>query len=1380
MLTSNNFSKGLSSDTLEKYQPEGTYRFALNAVLETEEGELAAISNEQGNYLCANGYPSSKIVIGHVNLNDGTVALFVYDPDTARPQHEIGIFNGDSCTYTTVLKGECLNFSDRYPINAVYRLKNGCDRLIYFTDNYNSYRVVNLDRPEIYAGINSTTILPEGCPKLMYSRDHYTPNFENISIKDSGGKLKNGLYYFAVRFIDEQSTPTNWVLVSNPVAIGDEKYRLTNNYETSAFYDGGSNTPGAPGYTLPSTKSIQGTVTRADTTFKYLQIAAIKRTLDSDGIENVDVLFPIPILENLLALTDIDFTYTGEDSQIQYQTSVEEILSENIKLKMVAAHAIKDNTLFVANLTEDQYSYVGFQRHASSIKTEYVRKFTNNDPDEWTKQEDYYFDDASFLHDEVYALGIVYVWKNGDTSPVFTIPGRSTIDNTNNAFGTNPQFSLNLNNWDTHNVTALDPNVYNPNKLLRWQAYNTFTSITATRGLMGYYECQQVYPLIELECDNHIDGYWGRDWQGNLIEGGITKIRHHRMPAIVTDTSGATVRYPKLGIRFTMIQDYPHEDIIGHYYVFGDRTFDKTIVDKGFFLPIVDYGASNLARYEGKLTFTAQQLNQTYGFMSPKILFEDNYNSGDYVTVERTKAGNVANGFPVDDAVTGTVANDIYGAVITTQGGMRQYGAWDNPESFNYIILDDALLLKTPFTNGDAIPSYVYSSVANKPIQNNSVSNNVAIISLVRPIADTLDGDPNDYWIDRNMAYASIKVDRDVFSNLYTINYKRINSKVLVKNQDITLISDLYGGDSFSYHLNILDFTWTQTSSEIRIRPFFISVFIESELNGAFRHGDKTNPELYNYYQFPYKSDIDRFKDYLSLKYYEIEAGKAIFRPETYLLNKSYNNTNSIQRYYPISFEFDFCDSCYGSYPYRIYHSESDDAELGEDRLRKILPNNYIDIDGNTGGITDMFVSLNDLYCTTLYSAYVIPTNVQRLTTLDNTEVYLGKAATLQLPPKQLKNSTSALGGNTLFTGRTTTEFGVFYTDPVSGKAFLLNRELKDLSLTGLRNFFETEGTFQIDQQFRKKFSTAYPINSPISDFPCGYTSTYDPRTKRILVTKKDFKIREDKLDTLIYTSFSNTPNAFWFDGINFYLNNSSGVKSKLDIDNLFYFQNRSFTLSYSFLNDCWVSFHSYLPKYMFNDNNTFYSNSIYKHNSPIFQTYYGSKFDHIIEAVATYAPFIQNTLSNIYYNSSTKLYNPTLMQYVPVNRTFDKIMVSNSAQSTGLQALQIKPVMTITPPSDGLLEVKQTDKQWRISEIRDYVTDPSQPIWDLSLPYANKTFYFTNKSPNFSNLSINKSGYDLKRLKDHFASIRLYFRPSENLKISTDLIQTVYANRNR
>ena len=44
--------KGINTDVSPETQPEGTYRWALNAVAESEEGNIGFLTNEEGNYTC--------------------------------------------------------------------------------------------------------------------------------------------------------------------------------------------------------------------------------------------------------------------------------------------------------------------------------------------------------------------------------------------------------------------------------------------------------------------------------------------------------------------------------------------------------------------------------------------------------------------------------------------------------------------------------------------------------------------------------------------------------------------------------------------------------------------------------------------------------------------------------------------------------------------------------------------------------------------------------------------------------------------------------------------------------------------------------------------------------------------------------------------------------------------------------------------------------------------------------------------------------------------------------------------------------------------------------------------------------------------------------
>lgn len=103
MLTSNQFIKGINQDIHPKYQDEGTYRFALNAVLETEFGEQPSLSNERGNVLCGE-FPEGKVINGHVLLDNDEVFITLYDPNG---EHEVGILNSSSCTYTTLSTDSC-------------------------------------------------------------------------------------------------------------------------------------------------------------------------------------------------------------------------------------------------------------------------------------------------------------------------------------------------------------------------------------------------------------------------------------------------------------------------------------------------------------------------------------------------------------------------------------------------------------------------------------------------------------------------------------------------------------------------------------------------------------------------------------------------------------------------------------------------------------------------------------------------------------------------------------------------------------------------------------------------------------------------------------------------------------------------------------------------------------------------------------------------------------------------------------------------------------------------------------------------------------------------------------------------------------------------
>jgi hypothetical protein len=115
---------------------------------------------------------------------------------------------------------------------------------------------------------------------------------------------------------------------------------------------------------------------------------------------------------------------------------------------------------------------------------------------------------------------------------------------------------------------------------------------TATRytgqkkGLLGYHQTTTTYPAVA-SCDSHADGYWGRDWQNNLITPSVTKIRHHKIPG--TELNGNSNKSSRNGLQFSNLT-YPNSDVVGHIFLYGDRSSERTVLYRGPLVPLYNGG----------------------------------------------------------------------------------------------------------------------------------------------------------------------------------------------------------------------------------------------------------------------------------------------------------------------------------------------------------------------------------------------------------------------------------------------------------------------------------------------------------------------------------------------------------------------------------------------------------------------------------------------------------------------------------------------------------------------------------------------------------------------------------------------------------------------
>jgi len=741
-------------------------------------------------------------------------------------------------------------------------------------------------------------------------------------------------------------------------------------------------------------------------------------------------------------------------------------------------------------------------------------------------------------------------------------------------------------------------------------------------------------------------------------------------------------------------------------------------------------------------------------------------------------------------------SKESYDVNVHSRRTYRYFNKYNLPtvSGINHNIQNNLFINKT--YQGAVEGNSAYEHVKDWTFVNNSVSIPLHLLKLqsgteaLAPLGD---------W--RNKAFfGSIRQFKDVFSNLYTIQYKKLQNKTLyATNLNTSFI--VLGGDTSVSRLSLMESSFKQTGIVSDTTPTTLdaySVFFsfptqDTYFNPEFRSSAK-DQKLDYFKNKNASTTADNLEDmfsYVLRKLYSPDVKDVIINPEIYNYNNSFSFLDGLEIKYPIAFNYKFCNLCIEDHPYRIWYSQKDDNTSLEDKSRIILPNNYTDeLGGNSGPVTDLFVSFNKLYATTPKSIFYIPTRPQNIETDVNT-IYLGTGEVLGVPPQEMKNSMNGFGGQQHWSSRLLTEYGAFYMDSFSGSPIMLGGSIEDISMSGMRNFFQENGEFNLPKQFKLLTNQEYPFISHVSPVGFGYKSVYDPRYKRLILTKKDHKIKANWISKFLYYptttdnpgSVSVANDRLWFNNHSFYYKDKTGTNNKVSLEDSYFFENKSFTLSYYFLSKHWVSFHSYIPTYSFSDSNSFYSQkdytNIYKHGELNYQKYYDIKYPHIVDVILTTSPPIIKTAGAVVlcaYSSSVDVNSNTFQTETP----YSKVIFYNSSQSSGVQSL-VAPSPFQLDVSNGVAFTKLTDRQWRINNIRDLTVSNNQPIWASDWnSIQSSPFSYIDKIPNLANINYSKSFFNSSRLKDYYLGGRFFFEPSTDVKVSLDLLMTTTQNKQR
>ena len=476
--------KGLYKDSNQEFQPGATYRFMLNGLFESLDGEMGGVVNEKGTEISIN-LPTdinAPNLVGFCLLPNQDKVLFLTGNDSGNyptlPGQEIQIIalHKSNNTYVELIRTNCLDFKKCDQIDCIFKVHNGCDIIIYFTDHKNKYKSINLTSIEN----NTVRYKLEGYTNYLPGPDNTNPNIPTVDPSvgvgtygwacdqffltpvskhpdllfhklDGNGNLRVGTYTFFIRLLDEDLNPTDWLTWTNPITIKQGNFNASSPPDNT---DGYYNSVTIENFV---SRSITLILENLDPSFNYYEIGIMERSLNRNLPD-----FAYRTGQRLIPGLTGTFLFNDVKDTRLIKYPVSGLLTKTRKIDVVQAHTQINNRLIVGNLTSTVRDWSKFQQKANYIQIEY---FTYNDVeivDECGTKKHYIasgeqplkalqaafpgtYDDykvvnysspeflsygMSLMRDEVYALGIIYVFDDGSESPVFHIPGRPKFSTT--------------------------------------------------------------------------------------------------------------------------------------------------------------------------------------------------------------------------------------------------------------------------------------------------------------------------------------------------------------------------------------------------------------------------------------------------------------------------------------------------------------------------------------------------------------------------------------------------------------------------------------------------------------------------------------------------------------------------------------------------------------------------------------------------------------------------------------------------------------------------------------------------------------------------------------------------------------------------------------
>lgn len=523
--------------------------------------------------------------------------------------------------------------------------------------------------------------------------------------------------------------------------------------------------------------------------------------------------------------------------------------------------------------------------------------------------------------------------------------------------------------------------------------------------------------------------------------------------------------------------------------------------------------------------------------------------------------------------------------------------------------------------------------------------------------------------------------------------------------------------------------------------PYFL---VESDVNVDYRYAENLTDKAF----YPLQQDLD---------FWLQEENVRLREPNHYYYNNTYSKQNKEHSYnvYPASFEPG--RSCRVSHPNGIIYSNA--ANWLQYRANDFFPaplsnGRLISVDGIESN--KILIRYDNTF--QVHNAYnTLQTN--------GINIQVGTGGMFATSPQEYSKTTLGYSGSQHI-AVLHTEFGHTWIDAKRGQVLNLSGGgLDEISKYGMKNWFKENLPFRISKDFPE--IQADDLDNAYKGI--GITMAFDKRFSRILITKKDYKVLDNEVV---------------YDAIEKVFKKDNVVVSLEDNK---YFCDKSWTVSFSFLTKAWTSFHSYKPNYYIDGVDYFASGlntdgSLWNHNltNKSYQVFYGQVFPWSIQTISKY-DLSKNHLNSIEYSMDVLRYHNEYDPFYNNQVTFNKAVVSNQGQSSGLLELEYNTKndlnhLTTYPRVNAkstTIRVTNSDGVWRFNQFYDLAASRANniPLWLNNCSNTEKTpnpLAINYQTPDLNKKRIRGEWNRIQLINDKHTNYKMIFKWLQNNAVKT------------